>query len=744
MSESERPARRPRAASAGRGIVAKEERDSSGSGSLEELKRKLTEYARAKDVVGVELICEELHRDYSDMMSGPYSGVSEAEEVINGLYRDLLREVWNTDNKEFDLVINALSENGADLEVARQVMREKEGSSLYGDLKDGVAWISRPVLGHNIKATEELVRLALVRQRHNVRPEKLHLLIKDGADINAVDGRGFIPLHLAVEKGRTETVRMLIEAGADINAVDGWGFIPLHLAVKKWYTETVRMLIEAGADVNMRTGDGSTALHLAAQEDHTEAVRMLIEAGADVNMRNGAGNIALHLAVEKGHTEAVRMLIEAGADVNALGRLSKPLHNAARSGHAETARMLIEAGADMNAVDRDDKTVLAIAIEGGNIEVAKLLIETGAELDFSKVNVSLFNFNVFDNPVSYAVFTDGGFPFTDKQREKLDFWFNRNVHARNIYENHQHISEARTPVERASRVLRLGDSEYAADYLSYQMLRYRDSVNIEDALQFRDSVLNGIKGWDNEERIKAAVEKSARAVNTLMSLKGIKPSKEIGLDTDLLYREGGIEALEKIDHPDAVSLRKAISDLGSYAFFSVAVNLSKSLLDLSPKEVQLEISKAINSSMEERESLMEKHESGEELSEEEEDRILKIDQEILFLDRMRGEGSALPSVIKSAISGALSSIDEESLQQFRGHDEELEVEASKSEERSRSLEELGPMARRLHEDALARASRGRSDTPKRSTTPVVERSSGGGRASTPARKRASSPDRGRG
>lgn len=58
-------------------------------------------------------------------------------------------------------------------------------------------------------------------------------LLQNGANVQARDDGGLIPLHNACSFGHAEVVNLLLQHGADPNARDNWNYTPLHEAAIK-------------------------------------------------------------------------------------------------------------------------------------------------------------------------------------------------------------------------------------------------------------------------------------------------------------------------------------------------------------------------------------------------------------------------------------------------------------------------------------------------------------------------------
>ena len=143
------------------------------------------------------------------------------------------------------------------------------------------------------------------------------LLAADGSLVDASTpddhalGASMSPLHLAAQGGHLDAMELLLEAGADINAVDARGYTPLHFVIcygpKQFFdplpdlsettgdigvyhllTEVPRFLIDRGADLSARESEsGKTPLELAGSQFEDETDR-----GDVIDLLRAAGQSA--------------------------------------------------------------------------------------------------------------------------------------------------------------------------------------------------------------------------------------------------------------------------------------------------------------------------------------------------------------------------------------------------------------------------------------------------------------------
>ncbi len=225
-------------------------------------------------------------------------------------------------------------------------------------------------------------------------PEKMRLLAKRGADVNARDARGRTPLmRLAanlewIERSESEADAMkglaaLLALGADARLTDRDGNDALaYYEFEARHSESrlnrrlVQLLERAGA-----RGSGATGrLFAAIGENDLTAAKAALQEGAKVNHVAPGGGTPLIWTGDSSLAIA-KVLLAAGADPNQPGLETTPLISAARSGDVALVKLLVEARANLHALDANRKhatNAYRAAEIAGKYEIVDYLKSVGA------------------------------------------------------------------------------------------------------------------------------------------------------------------------------------------------------------------------------------------------------------------------------------------------------------------------------------------------------------------------------
>lgn len=176
-----------------------------------------------------------------------------------------------------------------------------------------------------------------------------------------------------------ESIVLLLKEGADVNAVNQVGGTPLLLASQTHENyQVVMALIRAGADPHTSTADGITPLMQAAlYNKNPEVISKLLSLGSYVNQVNDKSVSALMFSCLEPSVEKVKLLLGAGADINAQSyRGVTPLMWAAMdNSNPAVVSELLKAGADPDVIDEQGKSALDYAKENLNIFETKAYYE---------------------------------------------------------------------------------------------------------------------------------------------------------------------------------------------------------------------------------------------------------------------------------------------------------------------------------------------------------------------------------
>lgn len=132
----------------------------------------------------------------------------------------------------------------------------------------------------------------LTRGYPTANKDLLDIMIKYGADINALDCEGLTPLNRAIDLKNAHIVQVLVDARADVNIRDSNGMTLLHRAINSKDEKIAEILIKSGrADLNARDVERMTPLHRAIRVKNSNIVQMLLDAGADYTITSNGRNI---------------------------------------------------------------------------------------------------------------------------------------------------------------------------------------------------------------------------------------------------------------------------------------------------------------------------------------------------------------------------------------------------------------------------------------------------------------------
>jgi len=201
------------------------------------------------------------------------------------------------------------------------------------------------------------------------------LLKKHKNNINARNKDGKTPLIAAFTK--PDKLKMLIKQGADVNLPDLNGRTPLMTDVYPVQHESIKILLEAGADPNLHSKDGETAL--MTHIDNPETTELLIKYKADVNAQDKFGRTPLWYVTVFNKFDVFKVLIKHKANPNIIDkRGSTVLMVAAVNGRIEMVKILLENGAakTINVKDNKGRTALNRA---KTKEIVDLLKKYGAK-----------------------------------------------------------------------------------------------------------------------------------------------------------------------------------------------------------------------------------------------------------------------------------------------------------------------------------------------------------------------------
>src|SRR5690606_8873322 len=192
-------------------------------------------------------------------------------------------------------------------------------------------------------------------------------------------------LHAAAQRGDVDGITRLLQSGAAIDATDGAGRTPLHVATFARQRAAVQALLKAGANHAALEHGRYDAVTIAAVADDEDTLRILLAAGASAALVTSRyDGTALIAAAHLGHDGVVRQLIAAGAPLNHVNNLhwtaviESIVLGDGGPRHQATLKALLGAGASTQLADRAGHTPLTLAKARGYSAMVEMLKKAGA------------------------------------------------------------------------------------------------------------------------------------------------------------------------------------------------------------------------------------------------------------------------------------------------------------------------------------------------------------------------------
>ncbi|HEY2009864.1 MAG TPA: ankyrin repeat domain-containing protein, partial [Rhizomicrobium sp.] len=226
-------------------------------------------------------------------------------------------------------------------------------------------------------------------------------------------------LMRAAASGRTDNIAFLIAHGANVNAVEEKGFSPLFFALRSKVPEASVALLNAGANIKAVLPDGTSLVAAAVDNGNIPFAVTMVSRGTDLTQHDAQGRQLIHVAAASGSADLVKMVLSKGVDANAMSlpppapppalvqvataqvaggpklaradgtrpppapAVSKPpLIFAAEAGSAPAMKALVDAGAKASIKAQDGTAVALAAAGSGNLDAVKYALQLDPDLTY--------------------------------------------------------------------------------------------------------------------------------------------------------------------------------------------------------------------------------------------------------------------------------------------------------------------------------------------------------------------------
>ena len=214
--------------------------------------------------------------------------------------------------------------------------------------------------GYNVNSRTRKGETALHFAAKRNEGEMGQVLIEVGADIEAEDySLSERPVHAAAQAGSVNLMTILLKKGANLEAINVRNETPLAIAISQEHVEVVKILLDYNSPINTLDSLGLSPISRAALTGNEQIMGLLIQSNANINLGE-----PLHSASEGGHVEVVKLLLRNNADPNRLDKLQRtPYILAKENNETEVMKILISNGADTTIGLNTDQSIYSFSFD---------------------------------------------------------------------------------------------------------------------------------------------------------------------------------------------------------------------------------------------------------------------------------------------------------------------------------------------------------------------------------------------
>ena len=287
-------------------------------------------------------------------------------------------------------IVLQLIKNGANLE--NQDYKGK--TALHNSIEKGNLEISKILINSKIKTDIEdnkkntvlhytclykdleTLKLILNSKKKNIHNKK------NIFDIDIKNEEEKTPLFIAIKKKYFDIANLLIKNKANINAIDCNGSTFLHLAVIEYDLEFIKNLLSFGININQLDIYGNSALHIAVWKENIECIKILIKNKADVNLQCISGFFPIDYAAILNNEKIIEILIQNNSSFNLVNKYGKTsFYNFIKHRKKiSLIKLMVKFGVDLNKVFENSESYFHLAVKTGNIKIIQFLIENRVDI----------------------------------------------------------------------------------------------------------------------------------------------------------------------------------------------------------------------------------------------------------------------------------------------------------------------------------------------------------------------------